>query len=604
MAIFLYTSQRLMEKLVQTVQQQPKPLPFKRLHASNLEDFDDQLPSSPALERHRPEESVVTQWLESISGSETYRERHCRSDSLLGHSDGELIPRRLTKSAPNMDYNRETDGFALPPTPYSTESQSYRADAVGGSQVSYYASSVALSDISGASTGSSRKKVEDPLYRQNNLAVNNIYMRDFYEDFPEDIAGLVDHVRKDRESPGLSPDQLRQNTRLYDLEMGTAEPAVENYFKANIFPDPGRSDSLKRIDKNPMAKQVVPDVGSALKVSTPVPDMLYGYNRYGAFPQQQAQLISMGTQMVANTQDLIYPFFVIEFKADGPGGSGSMWVATNQCLGGSVSCVNIAERLNRQLRECKSKKVQSIGSAAFSIAMTGTEARLYVSWKHNDLEYYMRKVDSFLLQKPKDYVEFRKYVRNIIDWGRDKRLKEIRDSLDILLEKNRKTASQQAKSRPPPSDDSASSTHKRKDSRRGKMSDHNQVSASVQDSQSSHYQGYYEYNPPAPQAASSSYEYSTDALQPVNASYEYSADASQPLTSSYEDNPDTSHVRNYDPLDTPTCSPVTPHSSENVSLPVESHESVDDSSTRDHRRTRRTQGSTDITTGRKTRKRH
>jgi hypothetical protein len=199
------------------------------------------------------------------------------------------------------------------------------------------------------------------------------------------------------------------------------------------------------------------------KVSTPYPDMLYGYNNLRAFPQQQAQLRSMGNEMVANTQDLIYPFFVIEFKADGPGVSGSMWVATNQCLGGSASCVNIAERLNRRLRQCKSDKVQAIDSAAFSISMNGTEARLYISWKHNDLDYYMRKVDSFLLQKPKDFVEFRKYVRNIIDWGKDKRLKEIRDSLDSLLEENRKTASQLAKSRPPPSsDDSASSSSQKR----------------------------------------------------------------------------------------------------------------------------------------------
>ncbi|KAG9228674.1 hypothetical protein BJ875DRAFT_525856 [Amylocarpus encephaloides] len=242
--------------------------------------------------------------------------------------------------------------------------------------------------MSGASAGSSRKSlVEDPLYRVANLAENNIYMRDFYEEFPEDIAGFVGHVGKDRDSPGLSSDQLKQNTRLYDLEMGTAEPAVENYLKSNIFPDPGRSDSLKRIDKNPMAKQVVPNVGSKLKASTPVPDMLYGYNRLGAFPRQQAQLRSMGNEMVANAQDLIYPFFVIEFKADGPGGSGSMWVATNQCLGGSTSC----------LRQCKNKKITPIDSAVFSIAMNGTEARLYVSWKHDELKYYTRKVDSFLL---------------------------------------------------------------------------------------------------------------------------------------------------------------------------------------------------------------
>jgi hypothetical protein len=116
------------------------------------------------------------------------------------------------------------------------------------------------------------------------LTKNNIYIRDFYKEFPEDIAELIDHICKDRDSPGLSPDQLKQNTRLYDLEIRTAEPAIENYFKANIFSNPGRSDSLKRIDKNPMAKHIVSDIRSKLKVSTLWPDMLYGYNRLGVFP--------------------------------------------------------------------------------------------------------------------------------------------------------------------------------------------------------------------------------------------------------------------------------------------------------------------------------
>lgn len=457
-------------KFVQTVHQQPKPLPLKRPHALFLEDTVDLLPSNPAPKRYRPEsvDNFVTQWVESASGSgsESYRERHCRSDTLLGHSDIDIIPRRLTKSAPNMEYRRDSDGFALPPTPASTKSCSYRADAEDDSQVSGYGPSVALSDISGASAGSSRKSlVEDPYYRDNNLAENNIYMRSFYEEFPVDIAGLVDHVRKDRDSPGVSPDLVKQNIRLERLEMGTGEPDVERYFHAHVFPDPEPTDILQRTDRNPMAKHAVPDFGSKLKVSTPVPDMLFGYNRNGAFPQQQTQLRSMGNEMVANTQGLLYPFFVIEFKADGPGGSGSMWVATNQCLGGSASCVNIAERLNRQLRQCKNKKVRPIDSAAFSIAMNGTEARLYVSWKHNELRYYTRKVDSFLLQKPKDYVEFRKHVLNIIDWGKDERLKEIQKSLDSLLEENRKIASQQAKSRPPPSsDDSASSSSQKRKS--------------------------------------------------------------------------------------------------------------------------------------------
>lgn len=370
-----------------------------------------------------------------------------------------------------MESRRDADGFVMPPTPAPTGSRSQEDDT----RVSSYAPSVTPSDISGASTGSSRKMslVEDPLYRQMNLAENNIYLRSFYEEFPDDIAGLVHHVCKDRDSPGPPLDQFRHDIDLEHLEMGTGEPDVEEYFKRKIFAKPTSSDSLQRTDRNPMAKHVVPDVGSKLKVSTPVPDMLYGYNRIGAFPSQQAQLRVMGNEMVVNSQDLIYPFFVIEFKADGPSGAGSLWVATNQCLGGSVSCVNIAERLNRQLRQCKSDKVRPIASAAFSIAMNGTEARLYISWKHNELDYYMRKVKSFALQEPEQYVEFRKYVRNIIDWGKNQRLNEIRDSLNSLRGESRETASQLAQSRPPPSSDgsaSSSGQKRRASSSRGRNS--------------------------------------------------------------------------------------------------------------------------------------
>jgi hypothetical protein len=186
----------------------------------------------------------------------------------------------------------------------------------------------------------------------------------------------------------------------------------------------------------------------------------------------------MGNGMVANSQDLIYPFFVIEFKADGPSGDCSLWVATNQCLGGSASCVNIAERLNRQLRQCESKEILPINSAAFSVAMSGTEARLYISWKHDELQYYMRNVESFLLQDPEHYLKFRKYVRNIIDWGKDQHLKEIRELLDNLLEESRRKTSETAKSRPPPPGGSASnSEHKRKASRKGTTSNQSPVFA-------------------------------------------------------------------------------------------------------------------------------
>ncbi|KAH7158142.1 hypothetical protein B0J13DRAFT_189668 [Dactylonectria estremocensis] len=65
-------------------------------------------------------------------------------------------------------------------------------------------------------------------------------------------------------------------------------------------------------------------------------------------PLQQAQLISMGTQLIANGRDLLCPL------------ARSMGVASNQCIGASTSCVNFGERLNYELKSCKSDEVRPI----------------------------------------------------------------------------------------------------------------------------------------------------------------------------------------------------------------------------------------------------
>jgi hypothetical protein len=117
------------------------------------------------------------------------------------------------------------------------------------------------------------------------LAQNNIYMRSFYEQFPSYIANLIDHIRKDYSSPGPSLDQIRQDTRLERLRIGTAESDVESYFRTRIFSDLEPTDVLQRTDRNPMAKHAVPDSGYNLKVSTPMPNMLFGYRRNRAFLQ-------------------------------------------------------------------------------------------------------------------------------------------------------------------------------------------------------------------------------------------------------------------------------------------------------------------------------
>jgi hypothetical protein len=168
--------------------------------------------------------------------------------------------------------------------------------------------------------------------------------------------------------------------------------------------------------------------------------MIYGYNLANAFSEEQRkQLLSMGSEGLANSLGLLYPFFLVEFKADGPTGAGSLWVATNQCLGGTPSCVSITEQLNNRLRGCRNDKTRMLDTVAFSAAMNGSEARLYISWKH-ELTYYMQIVESFCLQRPEHFLEFRKYTRNIIDWGKNLRLQSVQEALDILREESQEVS--------------------------------------------------------------------------------------------------------------------------------------------------------------------
>ncbi|KAJ5051669.1 uncharacterized protein L3040_001444 [Drepanopeziza brunnea f. sp. 'multigermtubi'] len=293
-----------------------------------------------------------------------------------------------------------------------------------------------------ASSGRKKRLDEDPLYRSTNLFANHIHLRSDHETFPSHVAELVKDMHKDRKSPGPRSAQLPHDIQdLENLEMGTAEVVVKVYFESNIFEKPRGPEAsiLKRVDNLPMLPHAVPCTNPNFKVSDPKPDMIYGYGP-GAFPQRE-QLTSMGEEAMANSEGLLYPFFVIEFEVD------RLWVATNQCLGASATCINIAQSLSNRLKQCGNDQVRKLDSAVFSIAMNGTEARLYISWKHSKIDYYTRKVDSFLLERPDDYARFRKIVRNIIDWGRIERLGEIRSSLDDLLEESGRVALQLANSR-------------------------------------------------------------------------------------------------------------------------------------------------------------
>ncbi|RDA95002.1 hypothetical protein CP533_0135 [Ophiocordyceps camponoti-saundersi (nom. inval.)] len=369
-------------------------------------------------------DSFVSHWLESI-GPESKQRKRSRSESCIRPIRPTCRVAPGSTSLPDMSVRRDSDGFAIPPPP---SSRTNRSIASFDNQV----------DLPLAMTSSrqSSSLVQKPRYRNLNLELNGIFFLRQFEPLPEHVQNLVDCLGRDQQSPGPSQEELNRDIRLWELQTGAREADVEDYFRQSFHTLARDETIIWRTDRLPMWLHTVPAIRPQHRISKPVPDMLYGYQHsYSLSPQQKLYCSSNPeADGIANNADLAFPFLVIEFKADGPSGTGSLWQATNQCLGAASSCVNVIDRLNYQLEKCGKQNVRRVNTSVFSIAMSGTEARLYVSWKHDRTSFHTRIIRSFLIHDADHYSQFRSYIHNIVDWGRSRRLDEIRRSLDVLLE--------------------------------------------------------------------------------------------------------------------------------------------------------------------------
>ena len=212
--------------------------------------------------------------------------------------------------------------------------------------------SVSLSVSVSESESDAMSLVESPAYRAQNLWLNGISLCPLDSTLPRHITRLIHDIRKRHSSLTVPLSQEKRNL-LNALWMNSPEAKVENYFFANIFPTPSSTQCIQRDQRCQMSRDTVPGpkAGNS-KISTPWPDMLYVYIEEAAFTDaQRAQLYSIGGPLFANSENSLFPFFYIEAKGDSSGGKGSLWVATNQCLGGSVSCIRIVEDFNQKLRD-------------------------------------------------------------------------------------------------------------------------------------------------------------------------------------------------------------------------------------------------------------
>ncbi|KAG7287003.1 hypothetical protein NEMBOFW57_006503 [Staphylotrichum longicolle] len=401
-------------------------------------------------ERHSPRaflETRVSRWLDSFDSGVS-----SRSESgldLLVRPFPDIPTHKRARSAPEVGQhdNRQGAGALLPPPTPSIPSRTRQS---GRSNVSNSAGPL------------------DSAYREH-LNWNGIRIESLPNSLPAHVAAHVANIQsRERESP--EPDPAAIAAYLQDrkaLDEKCNEGDVTGSMTTWVLPSKQEISQrgLDRADGLLMSLHLTPvrpGIPPAMKVSQPKPDLLYGYQGdLGPSPFNQSQLIAqmqMDTgpgQAFANTnsQRLRFPFFALELKGDG-GTFGSLWVATNQCGGDAAACFNATARLNELLTAANQPMVDNL---TYCIAMDNRYAQLYVSWKADLLDYYMYEVRAYVLSREDEYKDFRRHIRNILDWGSDQRLAQIKQSLDVLLEESRKETAKAAKPRSPPSASGSSS---------------------------------------------------------------------------------------------------------------------------------------------------
>ncbi|KAK7992337.1 hypothetical protein PG996_012647 [Apiospora saccharicola] len=200
-------------------------------------------------------------------------------------------------------------------------------------------------------------------------------------------------------------------------------------------------------------------------VSVPQPDLIYGYTLEKEDTEfTEAQMIAgkgMDPPMgQVNSNDLAFPFLLIECKAEGTS-TGGLVVAENQCIGGSATCVQFINKLNDLLPK-QYQTQRKVRNTVFSIAFSQNYARLYVTWMADDGNYCVRSISEFLLRTHNECIRLSSYIKNIVEWGRGDRLEEIRQALEVISEKDRKYISERAKARKPIPDTPSRSSKRRR----------------------------------------------------------------------------------------------------------------------------------------------
>ncbi|KAK0725648.1 hypothetical protein B0H67DRAFT_659339 [Lasiosphaeris hirsuta] len=261
--------------------------------------------------------------------------------------------------------------------------------------------------------------VRSPAYRSGCLRHNGVCFEHPSNQLPSAVIIQTGQIFAPRPTPTTGV----MATMMYDLDtlstLGCVESEVVHCFsQGHLFPTTLPSALYHYTDVN-IGRHLLPSKPNApCAIPQPRPNLIYGYPIHSAFTKtQRTTLDNLHPEISSYSQiqpdsKLCFPFFIVEFKAAG-GTGGDLWVAANQCAGGSVACLLALEQLNLVVRE--KRTFREIPNFCYSLAIDNHFGQLYASWKDGD--YHIERVAAFSLSEPEHVRRLYYCIHGILEWG-------------------------------------------------------------------------------------------------------------------------------------------------------------------------------------------
>ena len=384
---------------------------------------DPHISQQPVKRRHDSKEN----YLSSLSPPL----KHAKYNHPKSESDLLVVP--LCRNQRNMSNSR-----SMPPPSeakrrrISRQVPSSLSDSNGG-MASEYPSNFQ----SRALTATSEKySVTTSRYRTKVLEPNGVWILNGCEGLPKaldvEVKRILDHSRDSPEPPESVALGWSQSFRSAENE---SEANLEQHvITTDLLPLAGYHDYLARNNKHPftnlqalMPKRIIRENLVVIPSLTgPCPDIVYGYKIAGfSEAQRHAQYLPPVKDICEPSRNVYWPFLTVEIKTQATGGN--HWVATNQCAGSGSACSKAVQTLFEKAA------LEREDPSAFSATFDGRSVDLYVHWIEGGVEFNLQRIRTYVVDRPEELIDFRKRARNILDWGLDKRYKEIQSALDAVL---------------------------------------------------------------------------------------------------------------------------------------------------------------------------